>query len=345
MKKLNFTAPLNTLGFGYHASYVLKYLLKMGWDVRHIPIGPVTPDAKFKVPDGLFHHDAPSLKLWHPNDLGGFTGSPKIAYTVFELEDLNATEIHNMKFADKLLVPSKWGQEVCRNHGIEAHVVPEGYDHETFVPTEFPQQEHTVFANFGKWEIRKGHDVLIKAFNAAFTEKDEVTLVMMPSNPFLKPEQASAWERMYLGSRLGSKIQIIPRQANHSDVLNIMRQVDCGVFPARAEGWNLEPLELLGCGKHLIITNCTGQSEYLTENNSMLINMEDKFESAYDGVFFNGFGRWRKFGQDAFDQLVEKMRAFHKNRPNILQNTAGILESRQFSWENSVAKLSQELLS
>ena len=346
--KLNLSAELNRTSYGYHASYTYKYLTKMGWEISHIPIFPERGsdlDPKFVVTKRDFFHDAPCLRIWHQNNLTGFTGKEKIGFTVFELEDLTPTEINNMKYPDKLLVPSKWGQEVCRNHGIPSVVVPLGYDHESFVPAEFPQQEHTVFANFGKWEIRKGHDVLIKAFNAAFTEKDEVTLVMMPSNPFLKPEQVSAWERMYLGSRLGSKIQIIPRQANHHDVFNIMRQVDCGVFPARAEGWNLEPLELLGCGKHLIITNCTGQSEYLTENNSMLINIEDKFESAYDGVFFNGFGRWRKFGQDAFDQLVEKMRAFHKNRPNILQNTAGILESRQFSWENSVVKLSQELLS
>jgi glycosyltransferase involved in cell wall biosynthesis len=344
MKKLNFTFGYNQTGYGYHGSYVLKYLIKAGWDVRHIPIGPVSPDTQFKVPSGLFHHDAPSLKLWHGNALNGHTGSPTIGYTVFELEDLNEVEIHNMQSVDKLLVPTKWAQQVCEKHGLEAHVVPEGFDDEIFKPVPIKDGDHTIFGNFGKWEIRKGHDVLIKAFNAAFEKSDNVTLVMMPTNPFLKPEQTKVWESMFLGSKLGEKIQIIPRVNSHLDVYNVMGQVDCGVFPARAEGWNLEALEMMGCGKQVILTNCTGHTEY-ADNSCRLIEMSDSFESAYDGIFFNGFSKWRKFEQSQFDQLVSHMREVHSNRSTLTTNMAAHERALEFSWEKSVNVLAKEILS
>jgi glycosyltransferase involved in cell wall biosynthesis len=341
--KLNLFAPLNTTSYGYHSSYTYHYLSKMGWDVRHLPIGQNNPDEKFSFGKEKFHYDAPCLKIWHQFDLSGFTGSPKIGFTVFELEDLNENEVWNMKYPDKLIVASKWAQKVCENHGINASVVPLGYDHEIFYPTPQEEKDHTIFGNFGKWEIRKGHDVLIRAFNAAFEKDDNVTLVMMPSNPFLSETQRSAWEKMYLNSKLGSKVQIVPRLPNHKDVAHVMNQIHCGVFPARAEGWNLEPLELLACGKHLIISDCTGHKEYANSNNSMMIDMPDKFESAYDGVFFNGASKWRSLGKDQFDQLVNYMREFHKNRSYII-NSNGVKDSKEFTWENSIDKLSKKIV-
>jgi hypothetical protein len=40
-----------------------------------------------------------------------------------------------------------------------------------------------VFLNVGKWEYRKGHDVLLEAFNKAFEPTDNVRLVMNCHNP------------------------------------------------------------------------------------------------------------------------------------------------------------------
>jgi glycosyltransferase involved in cell wall biosynthesis len=119
-----------------------------------------------------------------------------------------------------------------------------------------------------------------------------------------------------------------------------MKQVHCGVFPARAEGWNLEALEMLACGKHLIITNCTGHTEFANNNNSMLIDMNEK-ELAYDEPFFYGQGNWYSFGKNQKDQLIEYMRSFHnKNMSGELTlNNNGIQDSSNFTWEKSSKQL------
>lgn len=340
--KLNFTAPINRTSYGYHSSYTLKYLTKLGWDVRHLPIGRNDPDPKFTIPAGKFHHDAPCLKLWHQFDMTGFTGSPTIGYSAFELEDLTEIDKHNMSFPNKMLVPTKWAQGVAAKSGIETSVVPLGFDPEIFVPTDPVQQSNTIFANFGKWEVRKGHDVLIRAFNSAFNKEDEVSLVMMPSNQFLNENQVRAWETMYLQSKLGDKIQLIPRVNTHLDVFNIMKQTDCGVFPARAEGFNLEALEMMACGKQIIITNCTGHTEFV-DNSCKLIEMEDKYDTAYDGIFFHGFSKWRKFTQNCFDQLVSHMRDVHKNRSDLKTNIAAVNRANDFTWEKSINVLAKEI--
>ena len=339
---LNFTFGYNRSSFGYHGSYTLKHLLKLGWDVRHIPIGRNDIDPRMPEPRYPFHRKAPSLRLWHPNDMAGFTGEPKIGFTVFELEDLSDIEVHNLSYPDKVLVPTQWAADVCDRQGIKASVVPLGYDPSIFLPSPPEPGTHTIFGNFGKWEIRKGHDVLIKAFNAAFEKDDEVTLVMMPTNHFLNKDQIRAWERMYKESKLGDRVQIIPRVNTHLDVFNIMKQVDCAVFPARAEGWNMEALEMMGCGKEVIITNCTGHTGFINES-CRLVQMKDEFETAYDGVFFGGFSKWRKFTQDSFDQLVEHMRNVHRGRSDLKLNQAAIDRASKFTWELSTNVLAEEI--
>jgi hypothetical protein len=115
-----------------------------------------------------------------------------------------------------------------------------------------------------------------------------------------------------------------------------MRQIHCGIFPARAEGWNLEALELLGCGRHLIITNCTGHTEFCNNSNSRLINMTSGYETAFDGKFFHGDSSWRSIKKDEIDQMVEHMREIHKlNQEGSLNlNTVGIDSVKKFTWSS-----------
>ena len=165
---------------------------------------------------------------------------------------------------------------------------------------------------------------------------------MMPTNGFLNPEQTRAWQRMYLESKLVDKVQIVPRVNTHQDVFNIMRQVDCAVFPARAEGWNMEALEMMGCGKEVIITNCTGHTGFI-DDSCRKIDMPEEFEAAYDGVFFGGFSKWRKFTKNSFDQLVEHMRNVHRSRVDLKLNQLAVNRADQFTWEKSTNVLAKEI--
>lgn len=341
---LNMMCPINGTSYGITSAYFMSHLSLLGWDIRHIGIGQNQLDpymAKKVNLNWRHHYDAPTLKIWHQFDMV-MPGKVKMGFPIFELEDFNEREDYNLRYPDYLFVCSQWAKDVLVQNGHSSdkiRVVPLGFDENIFKPSEMMDHDATIFANFGKWEIRKGHDVLIKAFEAAFNPSDNVGLVMMPTNAFLSENQTNDWMQKYTRSKLGHKIQIIPRVVTQEMVYNIMRQVHCGVFPARAEGFNLEAIELLAAGKDLIITNCTGHTEFVNSKNSRLIEMNEEFEPAYDGVFFNGTLHWRKFGKDQFDQLVEHMRDYHKNRP-CAPNKNGLDTAHKFTWSKSASKLS-----
>lgn len=333
--KLNINCPINTTSYGYVSTYFTHFLQKFGVDVRHIPIGRNQPDdntSKLISLNEEFHYDSACLKIWHQNQLHSFTGNPKFGYTIFELDDFNKQEVHSLNYPDLVISCSNWAKEVLSKHNIKSEVIPLGFDHNIFKFSPLPKENTTVFANFGKWEIRKGHDILIKAFEAAFTPEDNVLLVMCPTNPFLNENQTKQWENMYLGGKMRARVQLIPRLPNQKEVYNIIGQVHCGVFPSKAEGWNLEALEMMAAGRQLIITDCTGHKEFITKE-QRIISMGEEMELAYDGVFFDGTRHWRKFGKDQFDQLVNHLREFHKNREQPKTNI------QEFTWENSSRKL------
>ena len=344
---INVIGPINTLGYGYTTLNIVKQLSP---DVAWWPIGPidVTTEQDAQIVQAaldrknMFDQDAPCVRIWHQNDMSQFVGRGKrIGFPIFELDEFDTIEKHHLNSVDKLFVCSQWAKDVCLNNltlpAENIHVVPLGVDLSIFQPTTTPQNGKTIFFNCGKWEIRKGHDVLCKAFNAAFSEMDDVELWLMCDNPFLQREQTEQWKNLYRREKLGHKVRFISRVQTHEEVYNIMSKVDCGVFPARAEGWNLELLELMACGKQVIATNYSAHTEFCTNDNALLINV-DHTEQAYDGVWFHGNkGRWASHNDHSFTQLVSHMKTVHnlKTSGQDIINNSGIQTAQRFTWENT----------
>jgi len=348
-KTLNLHCPINGTSYGYVSCNIIKELNKLGYDLRYIPIAQPTPDEHFiaDIKSALqrwdYDHDAPSLKIWHQHGLNSFVGRGlKIGMPIFELEKFNAVEVHSLNNPDELFVCSNWAKEVIQSEipkrANNVRVVHLGFDEEIFKPIDLPSSETTIFANFGKFEVRKGHDVLPLIFSKAFDRHDNVALIMMPSNFFLNQDEANTWVNKYRNTKMGNKIQFIDRVPDQKALYQIMCQVHCGIFPSRAEGWNLEALELLACGRHLIITNCTAHTEFCNPENSNLIQMNSGYESAIDKKFFDGSFEWRKISQDEIDQAVEHLRSIHRKHQSgdLSLNSAGVETSKNFTWKNTV---------
>jgi glycosyltransferase involved in cell wall biosynthesis len=226
----------------------------------------------------------------------------------------------------------------------DVQVVPLGVDTTVFNFHKIPRNQNTdvIFMNVGKWEIRKGHDILLSQFERAFTPQDNVQLWLMPFNPFLTPGDKINWEHMYLDSVMGraGKIKIFPWTESQADVSSLMAQAHCGIFPSRAEGWNLELLEMLALGKSVITTKYAAHTEFCNTKNSMLVEINN-LESAYDGKWFFDQGNWAMIDQGADQQFVSFMRAtyeHYKANPNYI-NEIGIETANNFTWRESAKKL------
>jgi glycosyltransferase involved in cell wall biosynthesis len=340
-------SPINNLGYGIAGYNIIKQLIKK-MDTTIFPIGNPDPDLYTNIESHDWRNkknidwNETCLKIWHQNALHEMVGKKyRIGFPIFELDKFTKEEERSMESCDDILVCSRWAKDIIQEElGRTAAVVPLGVDRSIFNESNNTARPATIFFNCGKWEVRKGHDVLLRAFCETFEQNDNVELWMMCENPFIGAEGNKQWMDYYKNSKLGNKIKFIPRQKNHEDVYNIMRQVDIGVFPVRAEGWNLELLELLSCGKNIITTNYSGHTEFINKINANIIEI-DEMELAQDGVWFHGQGNWAKIGDRQINQISYQMKYLHnlKRDGELGLNLAGIETARQFSWENTAKEI------
>jgi glycosyltransferase involved in cell wall biosynthesis len=354
INKLNVIGPYNSLGYGYTVKNILLELSKVIPNLTYFPIG--NPQIEHNYEDILLHKltsrqsnfdfNAHSLQIWHQHDLLHHRGNGlKIGFPIFELDTFNEREEHILDYQDVIFVCSHWAKQVVLHYlpHKRVFVIPLGVDSNTFYPTNQTTEKCT-FLNIGKAEYRKGHDVLVKIFNLAFSKDDNVELKVAFSNPFLKEPQIREWNSLYRNSDLGDKIQLVPRLNTHDDIAKLINESDCGIFPSRAEGWNLEALEMLACGKQLIITNYSGHTEYCNNNNSMLIDCPHR-EVAHDNMWFKGDGNWLHIGDYEIGQMVRYMRKVYLDWKDLvsLYNKPGVETAKEFSWANTANKIYQAL--
>lgn len=304
-----------------------------------------------------FSYDSFSLRLWHANDLSLHCGNVRCGFPIFELNKFTDTEHHHISTQDYLFVTSQWAKSVVLAETTlsdsQVFIVPLGVDFSIFNnrvakhPTLAVREDETVFINVGKLEVRKGHITLVDAFSKAFTKNDNVRLILCNHNFFYTKEEMNLWNEWVASSNLASKIIHVGRAHSQEVLAQVMQNADCGVFPSKAEGWNLEALELLAMGKSLIITNYSAHTEFCTSDCSKLIQIND-LEPAYDksfflphGKWFFGQGEWAKFGKEQDEQLIEYMRAVHKSKQNgdNIFNKEGVKIATEFSWDNTARKI------
>ena len=299
---------------------------------------------------GDFNPNLPSVRLFHQFSLAESIGRGKrIGWPIFELDTFTKKEAAHLNSCDELVVCSQWAVDVLNKNNIKppSRIVPLGVDLSIFnqgIDTPLAEYLKTtnkdkpyIFFSCGKYEVRKGQDLLVNAFNRAFEKHDNVELWISMHNRFLQPDLLENLKDKFCSTKLGSKIKFVGPFLNQSKLSNIMRFVDCGVFPSSAEGWGLETLEMMACGKPVIVSNCTAHTEYCTKENSFLIDI-DGYVNAYDGKWFFNQGKWASIN---IDSLIDNLRYVHKN--NIRSNQNGLETAKKLSWENSVHLLERVL--
>jgi glycosyltransferase involved in cell wall biosynthesis len=350
--RINITAPINQLGYGIASLNIVKSLHNAGCEVSLFPIGNVSVNA----PDisiiqssinnaKFFDPNAPSLLIWHQNGLHQHVGrGPQIGFPIFELDTFDDLEHHHIQSCDNLFVCSQWAKDIVLNHSRptrwgdrladdDIFVVNLGVDQEIFTPQQIVKKNKVVFFNCGKWEIRKGHDILIEAFKIAYDQNKNIELHMMCTNPFNSLKEEQAWRNMYDHE----SVRIIPRAETQQEVYNRMAYADCGVFPSRAEGWNLELLEMMSIGRHVITTDYSAHTAFCDNYNSTLIPVTE-LEDAHDGKWFFGKGKWANLNETHVQLLADAMVEFASRFDRSISNS-GVETGKLFSWHATASRI------
>lgn len=366
-KKINLTTPINQLGYGIVGLNTTLALRELGCEVALWPFGEVVcPADKAKEIDeatlatGSYSKWAPSIRICQQACLAQHVGKGvHAAITYFERNRLYDFEINQLQNQDVVIASSAWMRDLLSQviHGPKIAIARPGVDTAIFRPSHraavsapaqsgsiwhdesmlgsartVAAQAPTKFLVVGKWEVRKGHDLLASLFENAFAPTDNFQLILHCVNPFLNQEQHNAWARQF--HRFGDKVKIHnERLRDQISLARVMAEADCGVFLSRAEGWNLDAAEMLAMGKNVIITNYSAHTEFVTNENSWLVEIDD-LEAAKDGAWFDGFGEWARIGPAQLEQAVMHLRTLHqlKQSGRLGINQAGIDSMRPFSW-------------
>lgn len=348
---LHFIAPFCRTGYGVAGAHLLRALMLRDAAVSFFPLGAV--DSSVLPFAGLlealagqdsFDPMLPSVRLSQQFDLAMHVGrGPHIGFPIFELSRFTARERHHLSSQDRLLVCSEWARNVLLENGVSRtpiDVVPLGVDRGVFHEKldAGPARDDTVFLQVGKLESRKGQLALLQAFEAAFTPKDAVRLVLACHNPFLDSESFNRATMPFRKSPMSRRITVHAKPfATQHDIARLMATADCGVFASRAEGWNLEALEMLSVGRAVIATNYSAHTEFLSRDNARLINI-DALEQAPGGT--EG-AEWAAWGASQHEQLVAHLQAVHAARQSgsLPHNEAGIETAERYSWDNAAVAL------
>lgn len=357
---INLMAPICSSGYGLVSLEILKALRGLGHNVALFPIGPteVPEPDKAAVSEALamartWDAKAPSLRIYHQFALAEhvLTSGPKVAFPIFELDTLTSVERYHLNQQDLVFVASEWARKVLEENGIRPRieVVPFGVNQEIFHERPLPSCSETVFLHCAKLEYRKGVYDVLDGFDRAFTKDCQARLILHVHNPFARADLIEPVWQEFLGllerHPLASKIELTRgRFQTQQEVAQLMVGAHCGLFPSRAEGWNLELSEMLAMGRHCIATNYSGHTEFVSPSYCRLIEI-DSLESAYDGVYFFGQGRWAKLREPQMRDLVSHMRDVHSLRSSgqLPLNEVGIAAMKLFGWEKTAAKIMRVL--
>jgi glycosyltransferase involved in cell wall biosynthesis len=342
---INLSCPINNTGYGIASLNILKQLYLLNKNISYFPIGQprLETESDHDLVLSLYQNStsfdprAPFIKIWHQFDLASHIGKGKYyAMSFFELDTFNPTELSHLSVPDTIWVTCNWAKSIIEKNNIDTpvQVIPLGVDTTIFDSNKYKSvpKDKYVFMNIGKWEVRKGHDILLELFQKAFPKEKDVELCLLASevtNNYSSAQDLERWKNMY---NTDSRVRLISGVATHKEIAEVINYADCGVFPSRAEGWNLELLEMMSMNKPVIATNYSAHTEYCNKDNAYLVDI-DQTEKAQDGKAFIGQGNWAKIEKNQKDQIIEYMRYCYNNR--VTSNQAGVETARKYSWTNS----------
>lgn len=124
--------------------------------------------------------------------------------------------------------------------------------------------------DFNSYVARKNPIAVIEAFRRAFPEdRSDVQLLVKSSNGHRHPEKLRA---LLNAARSSPRVVIRDDVLDRADMLALLRCADAYVSLHRAEGFGLGLAECMGLGKPVIATAWSGNLEFMTAENSCLVD-------------------------------------------------------------------------
>ncbi|WNN95402.1 glycosyltransferase [Streptomyces phage Watermoore] len=270
-----------TIGYGVAGFNMVRSLQKLGHRVpfadKNCPI-----EIFFSQPD-----------YWEWSNQFNY----HIGYTPWESTQLPPGWLEHMNLADEVWTTSEIIRRWYTAAGVKnVRVYPHGID-PIWTPKNRNIYEKMRFLHMGEPAPRKGGQMAVDAFRAAFGDNPDVELTV-------KAHRLNNARRIENGRILGpitdySNVKLVTQELPEDHLVGFVKQFHCMVYPSWGEGFGLIPFQALATGMPTI---CTGKWAHYKDYLGPLSLDSKLVDSPWPGVHPG------KMLEPSFDDLVEKYR-------------------------------------
>lgn len=296
-------------------------------------------------PDVIIYNNFPKSQ-YASYGLDKLPGKIKLAYLAWEETIFPKRWVDECnKYLHGLLVTSEHVRQVFRASGIQIpmFVVSEGLDI-PLAKTEninIDTKNDFKFLHVSSGQYRKGVDVLLKAYLAEFSAKDNVSLVL---KLFPNASYDKQLDKIIAGanSKSAEIVTIKDNSITDGQLKYLYENADAVVLPSRAEGYGLPMAEALRLKKPLITTNFSGHLDFCDATNAYLVDytlVDSKSHLNIPGS---------KIAEPSQEELQKELRfIFNKSKsPEVLAKVnQGYKDSLKLTWEASADQCMQAIKS
>lgn len=287
----------------------------------------------------------------------------KILYTMMETsETLHKDYVERINLFNEVWVPTNFGANLMRNNGVTRpiKVMPLGVDINRYSckTPKYDFQESLnefVFLSVFKWGYRKGYDILLKAYMDEFSSEDNVSLVLVTrceTDP--NPNRISE-DLAFIRSGIDKKdeelphISVFTKPFSEKDLPKVYTAANAYICISRGEGFNLPVVEAASCGLPVIASNCSGTTDFLTKENSYLVEPSGFAKAKINGNMsklakhcrFYEDQSFPEFGEEAILETRKHMRDVYENRVAATKKAIILrkLIRENYSWDMAVDRV------
>jgi glycosyltransferase involved in cell wall biosynthesis len=286
-----------------------------------------------------------------PQDPYGFAACPgktkllNIAWeeTVFPEDKVQEINEH----LHGVLAATSHTKEMLSRNGVRVpiEIVPIGFAPEfmSHTPREYAldTKKSFKFLHISTARMRKGVDVLLKAYFEEFSGRDDVVLVIksFPNPDNLVNELLSELTGQF--DNPPEVLHISDPNLSEEELIDLTASADCTVYPTRAEGFGMPIAESMFLNVPTIVTGYSSHMDFCDEHNCLLIDFE--IQDAIQSEHVHLGAKWAEPDKDHLKKLMRH--AFENKDSEGMKEMVRLAHqsAKRLTWENA-AKLTEDFV-
>jgi hypothetical protein len=352
VSKLAFNLPLNSTSLGQVSFAILRELFKKNIEINLLPIGPIDVSTQKQNTEFLswiqnsvtsslktYSKKTPIFKLWHLNGSLESFSSKQVLLSFYEVDSPTEVEINIVKNNEKLLLSSNYSVDLFKSAGLNnVDFLPLAFDKDHFQQTPKRKIDGVQFGLFGKLEPqRKRHLKTLSLWAKKYGNNPNYKLNCAIFNHFIDPNIQSQIIGQALNGQKYFNINFLNYMSSNEMYNDLLNNTDIVLAMSGGEGWGLPEFQCVALGKHCLGLNAHAYKEWMTDENSVLVQPSSKIP-CYDNMFFRQGDNYNQgnifdWNENDFLNGLEKVEARYKANP---VNTEGLKLQEKFTYSKMV---------